>query len=290
FPAWFVNIIDAAGGGRRDLTLDISGDARVPESGRLTIDLDRDMTASGHIGFQPVSSTGGQTIAVPLEPGTHPIVLRAQLTGERWKFVPLWNGQDAFRATMLTVGESSGRDRWLAAPMALATAALIAALIAWWIISFVAAHRASPLLIAWCIVASAGLAAAGATGHLERLAGLLLVPAAFVPIAASHRNLRGAFMLLGVPWLAFFAARSLPQVGHFSAYSVDDWLAYQVAGYRIFMNGFWLEAGSKAFDYQPLYRWISGLLHLTFGDSSVGEVYWDATCLLIGALLCFSLV
>jgi hypothetical protein len=290
FPAWFVNITDAAGGGRRDLTLDISGYARVPESGRLTIDLDRDMTASGRIGSQPVSSTGGQTIAVSLEPGTHPIALRAQLTGERWKLVPHWNGQDAFRATTLTVGESSGRDRWLAAPIALATSALIGMLIAWWMISFVAAHRASPLLIAWCILASAGLAAMGAAGRLERLAGLLLIPAAFVPVATSHRNLRGAFMLLGIPWLAFFAARSLPQVGHFSAYSVDDWLAYQVAGYRIFMNGFWLEGGSKAFDYQPLYRWISGLLHVVFGDSSVGEVYWDAACLLIGALLCFSLV
>ena len=55
-------------------------------------------------------------------------------------------------------------------------------------------------------------------------------------------------MLVGIPWLAWFAARSLPQVGHFSAYSIDDWLAYQAAGYRIFMYGFWLEGGSTAFD------------------------------------------
>jgi hypothetical protein len=56
------------------------------------------------------------------------------------------------------------------------------------------------------------------------------------------------------------------------------------------MNGFWLEGGSRTFDYQPLYRWISGALHLIFGDSSVGETYADAAALLAGALLAFTLV
>ena len=74
-----------------------------------------------------------------------------------------------------------------------------------------------------------------------------------------------------------------------TAYSVDDWLAYQIAGYRIYMNGNWLEGGTPAFDYQMLYRWITGGLHLVFGDSSVGEIYWDASSLLIGALLAFHL-
>ena len=83
------------------------------------------------------------------------------------------------------------------------------------------------------------------SGRIERLAGPLLFAGALVPVAAPQRNLRGAFLLLGVPWLAFFAARSLPLVGHFSTYSNDDWLVYQVAGYRIFMNGFWLQGGSR---------------------------------------------
>jgi hypothetical protein len=56
------------------------------------------------------------------------------------------------------------------------------------------------------------------------------------------------------------------------------------------MNGFWLEGGSKLFDYQPLYRWITGALHLVFGDSSVGEIFWDAICLLLGAMVAFVLV
>ncbi len=167
---------------------------------------------------------------------------------------------------------------------------LVAGLLAAWVLSVVVEYVASPGLLAWCAMAACALAACGATGRFERLSALILLVAVFVPVAEPHRNLRGAFLLVGVPWLALFAARTLPQVGHFSAYSNDDWLAYQVAGYRIFMHGFWLEGGSKVFDYQPLYRWMTGLLHLVFGDSSVGEAYWDAICLLLGALVAFALV
>jgi len=56
------------------------------------------------------------------------------------------------------------------------------------------------------------------------------------------------------------------------------------------MHGYWLEGGSRVFDYQPLYRWISGALHVVFGDSSVGELYWDAVCLLLGGVVTFVLV
>jgi len=52
------------------------------------------------------------------------------------------------------------------------------------------------------------------------------------------------------------------------------------AARAIYMHGFWLEAGTKTFDYQALYRWNHGALHLVFGDSSVGETYLDASCLL----------
>ena len=51
-------------------------------------------------------------------------------------------------------------------------------------------------------------------------------------------------------------ARAFAEIGAFTSYSPDDWLAYQVAGYRIFMDGYWLEGGTPTFDYQPLYRWI----------------------------------
>ena len=123
-----------------------------------------------------------------------------------------------------------------------------------------------------------------------RVAPVVLAAAIAIPVPASHRNLKTAFLLIGVPWLAFFAARALPDVGRFTSYTHDDWLAYQVAAYRIYMGGYWLEGGNLAFDYQPLYRWICGAVHVVFGDSSAGETLLDAALLLSGALLTFSIV
>src|SRR6185436_20991835 len=59
-------------------------------------------------------------------------------------------------------------------------------------------------------------------------------------------------------------------------------------GYRIVMQGYWLEGGSPTFWFQPLYRWISGILHLIFGDPSVGEWYWDGACVLTMAMFSFA--
>ena len=53
------------------------------------------------------------------------------------------------------------------------------------------------------------------------------------------------------------------------------------------MQGYWLEGGSVTFYFQPFYRWIVGFLHVVFGDSSVGERFWDGMCLLAGAILSF---
>jgi hypothetical protein len=58
-------------------------------------------------------------------------------------------------------------------------------------------------------------------------------------------------------------------------------------GYRIVMQGYWLEGGSTTFYFQPFYRWITGLLHAVFGESSVGELFWDGACLLAGSLFSF---
>jgi hypothetical protein len=288
FPAWFLNITDFATGGRRSLALDVTGFVRVASAGTFALELDRDMSVTGRIGEQTVASAAGTAMSVPLAAGVHHLDIHAQLTGDRWKFIPLWNGRDAFAATGLTIGDPGPAEQAATAAAAVMVA-LVAALIGSWIWSALASQRKNAWAIVWCAVATLLLAAAGVNGRFERLAGPFLFAAAMVPVAQPQRNLRGACLLLGVPWLAFFAARALPLVGHFSAYSSDDWLAYQVAGYRIYMNGFWLEGGSRMFDYQPLYRWISGLLHLVFGDSSVGETYFDAACLLAGALLAYQL-
>ncbi len=289
FPAWFVNITDFATGGKRNLAMDVSGYARVNARGLFVVEVDRDMTVTGRIGSQDVSSADGRPMLATLDAGTHRIDLHAGLTGEHWRLVPTWNGQDAFAATALTASAPTALDR-AAGLLRVVQLSLVIALIGAWVVSIAIEYSASPALLVWCLVSACVLTAFGAAGHFERLSVLLLAGAALVPLAPSHRNLRGALLLVGVPWLALVAASTLPQIGHFTTYSNDDWLAYQAAGYRIFMNGFWLEGGSRVFDYQPLYRWMTGALHLVFGDSSVGEAYWDAICLLLGASVAFVLV
>ena len=174
--------------------------------------------------------------------------------------------------------------------LAVLTTIVVVTLLGWW--TWIAAARVNPGpgALAWTVAAVAVVIGVAITERFERAIGLLLVGSAFIPVATSKRNLRSAFVMVGVPWLAYFVTRALPLVGHVTAYSWDDWLAYQIAGARIYMHGFWLEGGSSTFDYQPLYRWISGALHVGFGDSSVGETYVDAACLLAGSLLAFSLV
>ena len=289
FPAWFVNLTDFGNGGRRPVTFDLTGYTQVKERGLFVLDVDRGMRVTGQIGLQPVASTGGTPMLAALEAGTHRLDLHATLTGEAWRLVPTWNGRDAFDATVLTAHAPGSADR-MAGAFRAAEMLLVTMLAVSWIASLLMEYRDSLALIVWCVVAAGVLAELGASPRFGRFAVLLLAAAVLVPVGASHRDLRGAMMLVGVPWLAMIAAPALAQAGHFTAYSNDDWLAYQAAGYRIFMHGYWLEGGSRVFDYQPLYRWISGALHLVFGDSSIGERYWDAICLLLGAAVTFVLV
>src|SRR5262249_50893011 len=80
----------------------------------------------------------------------------------------------------------------------------------------------------------------------------------------------------------------LPDIGRGRLYAAgNDFWMYQRYAYRIVMQGYWLEAGSTTFYFQPFYRWIVALLHSAFGDSSVGETFWDGFALLAGAMLSF---
>jgi hypothetical protein len=81
-----------------------------------------------------------------------------------------------------------------------------------------------------------------------------------------------------------------PTVGRFTLYEAGhDYWMYQRFAYRIVMQGYWLEGGSTQFYFQPFYRWVSGVLHLLFGDSSAGEFFWEGACFLVSALLAFFL-
>ena len=290
FPAWFVNILDHLRPGGRDVSMLVTGTITVPVQGAFTLRTGEDMQVRGRIGAADVASDAGRDIRVQLAPGTHSIALDAHMTGDRWRFMPEWNGTSAWRNALLRVSTPRTGAGAAGRIVAALTTIVVVSLLGWWM--WIAAERVNPgaAALAWTVAAVAVAIGVAITGRFERAVGLLLVGSAWIPIATAKRNLRSAFVMVGVPWLAYFVTRALPLVGHVSAYSWDDWLAYQIAGARIYMHGFWLEGGSRTFDYQPLYRWISGALHLVFGDSSVGETYVDAACLLAGSLLAFSLV
>ena len=252
FPAWFVNITDQMLQ-RRDFT----------------------MTARG-----VVTDAGG--VSTPAE-------FSLALGTAPWAFDPIVGGRPAFEAPLVTTTMPSALDKAMAPWAWLIAPALCVSIFGLLLIAAVEPIITNLPALAWVTagsMAAIGLAIAPMSA-LHRLAGALTLGAVLAPIPSAWRDVRATAWIVGVPWLVFFAAVSIGSVGRFSAYSADDWLAYQVAGYRIYLNGHWLEAGSLAFDYQPLYRWITGALHLVFGDSSVGEIYWDASCLLGGALIAF---
>lgn len=208
-----------------------------------------------------------------------------------WSFDPQLNGAPLWGSRLVTVVEPTRFDRAVAAWAWLVAPAMCVILLGLLLAAAIRPMLASTGAIAWIVLGSAAAVALASAPQLwvQRLIGLLVLGAAAVRLPASERRLPVAAWLIGAPWLAFFAAWSAPTIGRLTAYSMDDWLAYQLAGYRIYMNGHWIEGGTLVFDYQALYRWITGALHLLFGDSSVGEVYWDASCLLGGALLAYQL-
>ena len=290
FPAWFVNILDQLRPGHRDITMAVTGAITVPRDGLFVIRIGEDMRVRGRIGGVEVQADAGHDLRVPLASGSHAIALDAQLTGDRWRFVPEWDGASAWNRALLTVTAPSAAAAAAGRIAGALTTIAAVLLFGWWTWSAAARVNPGAAALGWTLAVTAVLIGMGSTGRFERAAGLLLIGSAWVPVATHKRNLRSAFVMVGVPWMAYFVARGMPLIGHVSVYSWDDWLAYQIAGGRIYMHGYWLEGGSRTFDYQALYRWISGALHVVFGDSSVGETYLDASCLLAGSLLAFSLV
>jgi len=285
FPAAWRNLVAAIRPGTR-VELAVSGFLNTTDDGAFTIDAGPAMTIDGTIDGMPVRADADHHIAMRMSGGSHPIALHAVLGEGQWTLLPLWDGHDAWKAMRFTVTPSTTFDRVASSMLAGLSTVLVIVLVCAWLLSCAAAARWSGATIAWTLVASAIFAICGATGRFDRVAALALIVAAWVPVAARERHVRGAFMLIGVPWLALFVARSWPLIGQVTMFSAgDDWQMYQAAAYRIVMNGYWIQGGTPTFLFQPLYRWIVGLLHLVFGDSSVGDTYLDAFCLLAGALL-----
>jgi hypothetical protein len=262
FPAWFFNLppprdelpvaTDRPPGATTRMT--VIGFLRAARAGALRIVTGPDVAAAVLVDGRRVSSEDANGGGVTLAPGTHMVSIDATLTGDRWQFAPRWNDDDLWSASVMTsaaigtVSKPSRRDLVIRPWGRWIAAALVVVLEIGWLASVVARVRNT----------------------------------------RSLRNGFGAFLVIGVPWMTFIVIKSAPLIGRFTLYTAgDDYWMFQRWAYRIFMQGYWLHGGESTFWFQPLYRWIAGTLHLVFGDSSVGEWYWDGACLLVMALFSF---
>src|SRR5204862_2257589 len=101
------------------------------------------------------------------------------------------------------------------------TPALVAALFGTWLFAAVAALRPGTGTLA-SVAAVAAVAAWSARGGPEsttaRLAVLLLLACVAIPVPRALRTARGAWLLVGVPWLAMLSAIAFGSIGGFRLY------------------------------------------------------------------------
>jgi hypothetical protein len=226
--------------------------------------------------------------------GSHMIQLEGVLLSKEWRIVPQWNGvgMGSMRFPLVTVEPPTRTDRLLLPAAGWLTTLLIAALIATWLVA-ACARLHMPHLLAWSASASAAVAVVAA--HMPQQApwytvlvlGLSLVH----PIRRRYQSALGVFWLILLPWLAYIAAAAAPMVGRWTLYGIgNDNFLFQRFSYRIFMQHYWLEGGQTTFWNQPFVRWIVGGLHMVFGDSSMGQAYWDAAGVSIIAVFAYRTV
>jgi hypothetical protein len=271
FPVWFLNLQDTRPP-RIPVHVFIDGFVRTPEAGVLTVG---------------VGGTTAAPVSRQLPAGVSPVHFDGVFTGSEWKFVPEWNGRDVFRAVSTTRSMPGAMDRVFGAVLPAAITIVALALVASWLAGTLLALSPTWPMLAWMTFATTTCAV---TGTLDfdrwgRLSVALLIAAILVPIPERLRHVRGAFLIVGVPWIALLVAGCLAHAGRITMYSVgDDWTTFQRFAHRIYIQGYWLEGGERGFWQQPLYRWIAGALHVVFGDSSIGEMFLDAAAVLTGAL------
>ena len=236
------------------------------------------------------ASVNGEAIAA----GTHHVVIDAVLRDRNWIVAPLWNDRNLYGAVPATVGPPSSLDLLLRPWGRLIAFALVTALLALTLVHTLATIR-DWQVIAW-IGASAIAGAMIPAVVIERrwhYVLLFLFAACAIRVPAALHTIRGVIVLLAPAWLALNIVDTYGDQGFGRLDFItpgNDWWAFQLYAYRIYMEGFWLQGGELAFWYQPFYRWIAGAIHMVFGHSQVGENYWDAIGVLVFAMFGFVVV
>lgn len=295
FPVWFYNLPptnfeDPSKPEDRPplarLSMAVSGALVVAEEGRFQVDIGEGVQLAGTIDGRDVA---GAELAqgLTLAPGSHSVSLTANLSGERWRLMPTWNGRSVWGAAVATMAPPRAADRWLRPWGSWFQALLVLTLVATLLRHLLQRVGDLRALVAVTTASVAAVASSGWVVAMRTLPAALGVMAG-LPLPRRLQNLLGVQLLIGVPFLILLAGYGYPEIGRATWYSVgDDWWMFQRYSYRIFMQGYWLEGGEPVFWFQPFYRWIAGALHMIFGDSSVGELFWDGACALAGAMFAY---
>lgn len=305
FPTWFFNLRPVVGNqqGPTDRPPYATFDMRVlgfldaRDSGVLEVATGPYMDVVWLVDGQPMEQGEPFVHRLALDPGRHFVEATITMRGHDWRLMPTWNqipmGASSF-PTVTTTQPGPLDLRAVRMTLRWLTAALGLTLIAGWLIAAVRSWGHAGMA-AWTAIASLWLGYFAprvgndfTTGEVARWSVTLLAAAAMVATPERWRNLRGAFILVGIPWLAFIGVGAIDHVDKFSFYHAgDDQWTFQRYAYRIFLEGYWLEGGQETFWFQPGYRWIAGALHMLFGDTSIGEFFWDGVCILAFSLFAF---
>ncbi len=295
FPVWFYNLppanwLEPAKESERPpfvtVAVDVHGFLRSAKAGSFRVGVGEDVTLAVTIDGDRIDDRilmGG----VDLSSGVHEITLSGTMKGEYWALLPQWDGKDVFQSAAATMSAPGGVDLALRPWAMWITPLLIGALLLLGAAGLF--RRVGDRTVVVTSIAMTAIAAATVGRSLAmRALPLLLAASAFLRIPQRLQNVFGIQLLIGLPFFALMAARGFEEIGRTTWYtSGDDWWLFQRFAYRIYLEGYWLEGGEPAFWFQPFYRWIAGALHMVFGDSSVGELFWDAACAWAGAVFAF---
>ncbi len=301
FPAWFFNLpptdsnLPVPDDRPPYATLDMTvrGYIDAEDAGELGLETGATMTTEMVVDGIAIAPGDATHHRANVEAGRHFVQIKSRLNGNDWRFAPYWNGAPMGSRGFVTatLAAPTGLDRSIRGSLGWLIQLLAFALAASWIVSFVLGWR-DPVTLGFALTASIVVGWLGA----HPAANFVMTPwaawsisalglAIALPVAAGQQTLKGAFVLVGIPWLVFVTAVHASHIGRFSLYAGgDDMWMFQRWAYRIYLQGYWLQGGELTFWFQPFYRWIAGALHLLFGDSSMGEFWWDAICLMVFAL------
>jgi hypothetical protein len=295
-PVWFFNLPpdDAVTRngfhpGEIPIRAGATGYVTVRRSGTLDLFSTAAMELSLRVDNAAVAAVGAGHHQVTLAPGSHALQFDSTLLGKEWRIVPEWNGVPMGSPMFpLATAEPPSWLDWFAYPAAswLLTI-VIATLIGAWAYGAVARVHAPELLILSGAASLAMIVVGVLLPDQPWYAAAAALLAFMVPVRRRFMNARGVCFLLIVPWLTHVATINAYEIGRWTLYGVgNDDFQFQRFAYRIFMQHYWLEGGQITFWNQPLFRWIAGALHMMFGDSSVGQAFWDAGA--VGFIMLFA--